>query len=390
VPRLAAKIDRVPASGIRRVFEIALRLDDVTMLAVGEPDVPVATWIGDAARDAWDRDATDYSANGGIPPLRAAIVDRLARVNGLEVDVEQVWVTVGGTQALQQALTLLVGDGDEVLVPDPGYTTFRMVPPMLGAVAVPYTLAPERDFAPSIDELDALVTDRTRVLVVNSPSNPLGAVFDAPTLTALLDFARRHDLWVLSDEVYEAFTYDVDHVSPATLDTDGRVFSVFSCSKTYAMTGVRVGWLVTPPGFADTMRRVQEAAISCVAMPDQYAALAAITSDQSDVAAARAHYRDNLDASTAALDARGIRYLRPSGAFYLWVDVSHATDGDVAGWAERFLLERRVAVAPGSAFGRAGEGWIRVCAAASRDDLLHGLSLLPAPGDPVPPVGPTA
>jgi aspartate aminotransferase len=196
----------------------------------------------------------------------------------------------------------------------------------------------------------------------------------------LLAFAKRHDLWVISDEVYEYFTWGEPHVSVASLDTDDRVFTTFSLSKTYAMTGIRVGYLVTPRGLAQTMRSVQEASISCVNTPGQYAAIAAITGSQQNVADARVHYLDNIAAATELLDRKGIEYLRPAGTFYLWVNVGHATGGDVAGWAERFLLEHRVAIAPGSAFGRSGEGWIRACVAADRADLLAGLDRLPAPG----------
>jgi aspartate aminotransferase len=383
MPNLASHISSVPASGIRRVFLLASELaaaggEDVISLVVGEPDVAVAPHIAEAAKRAWDRDDTNYTANAGIPELRTAIVEKLARENRLVVDTEQVWVTVGATQALDQAMHLTLSQGDEILVPDPGYTTFSMVPRMLDAVPVPYALRAEYGFRPSIDELDALVTPRTRAIIVNSPSNPLGTVFPESLLRELLDFAKRHDLWVISDEVYEYFTWNEPHVSIATLDTDDRVFTAFSLSKTYAMTGIRVGYLVTPPGMAATMRTVQEATISCVNTPAQFAGVAAITGSQQAVADAREHYRANLDLATALLDSRGIRYLRPRGTFYLWIDVSHASDGDVADWAERFLLEQRVAVAPGSAFGRSGEGWIRVCLAAPEKDLLEGLGRLPA------------
>jgi aspartate aminotransferase len=379
MPSLAQHMLSVPGSGIRRIYEIALRLDDVLMLAVGEPDVPVAPHIAAAAVSAWEADETNYTANGGIQPLREAIVAKLARDNGIHVDTEQVWVTAGATQGLYQAMALTLGPGDEVLLPDPGYTTFTMNARMIEAVPVPYPLRPESGFMPDIAELERLVTDRTRVIIVNSPSNPLGTVFPREVLVELLDFARRHDLWVISDEVYEAFTWAGDHVSMASLDTDDRVFSVFSLSKTYAMTGVRVGYLVTPPGLASTMRTVQEASISCVNAPGQFAGVAAITGDQSAVSVAREHYRDNLAAATQLLGERGIRYLTPGGAFYLWVDVSFASGGDVADWAEGFLLDQKVAVAPGNAFGRSGEGWIRVCLAAQRSTLLEGLRRLPDP-----------
>lgn len=386
MPSLAPHIPAVPASGIRRVYEIALELDrsrgaddePVVMLAIGEPDVPLAPHIARAAVGAWQRDETGYTANGGIPELRRAIVAKLARENALTVDVEQVWATIGATQALHLAMQMTLAAGDEVLVPDPGYTTFSMNAAMLEAVAVPYSLTPDRGFLPSIDELERLVTDRTRLLIVNSPSNPLGAVFERDTLVELLAFAQRHDLWVLSDEVYERFVWGTEHVSIAALDTDDRVLSAFSLSKSYAMTGVRVGYLVTPPGLAATMRTLQEASISCVAAPDQRAAIAALEGDQAHVDAARDQYRANLAAATRLLDERGIRYLDPHGAFYLWIDMRHVTEGDVASWAERFLLRERVAIAPGSAFGRSGEGWIRVCLAATEHDLLTGLGRLPA------------
>jgi aspartate aminotransferase len=381
MPHLAQHIDTVPGSGIRHIFEMSTKLDGIISLVIGEPDVAVAPHIADAAKRAWDADATNYTPNGGIAPLREAIVGKLARENDIHVDIERVWVTVGATQALFQAMTLTLQAGDEVLIPDPGYTTFTMGVRMLDAHPIPYSLLPERGFLPEIDELERLVTDRTRVLIVNSPSNPLGAIFPEEVLRELLAFAKRRDLWIISDEVYEYFTYGEKHVSIASLDTDNRVFSAFSLSKTYAMTGIRVGYLVTPPGLAATMRTVQEATISCVSTPGQFAALAALTGDHSHVAAAKAHYRENLVAATAALDARGIRYLPPTGAFYLWIDVGHASGGDVAEWAETFLLEKRVAVAPGSAFGRSGEGWIRVCLATDEAELLEGLGRIPAPGD---------
>lgn len=379
MPSLAPHMSTVPGSGIRRVFEIALRLDDVAMLVVGEPDVPVAHHIIDAARRAWADDRTGYTPNGGITPLREAIVAKLARENGITADLEQVWVTVGATQGLHQAMGLLLGAGDEILVPDPGYTTFTMNAHMFDARPVPYALLPSHGFLPDFDELERLVTDKTRVIIVNSPSNPLGVVFGEEILRGLLAFAKEHDLWVISDEVYEYFTYGASHVSLAALDDDDRVFSVFSLSKTYAMTGVRVGYLVTPRGLADTMRTVQEAQISCVAEPDQFAALAAIVGDNQPVADAREHYRANLELAMSILDERGLEYLRPEGAFYLWIDVAHASRGDVATWAEEFLLSERVAVAPGSAFGRSGEGWIRISLASPRADLVRGLGLLPSP-----------
>ena len=379
MPQIAAHIAAMPGSGVRHILERALARPDTIILAVGEPGEVVPQAIRDEAAAAWREGDTRYTPNGGIRPLREAIVAKLARENGLVVDVEQVWVTVGATQALHMAMALVLSHGDEVLVPDPGYTTFTMNAHLLQAAPVTYPLRPERAFQPDLVELEALVTPRTRAIIVNTPSNPLGSTFDLVTLTALMDLARRHDLWVISDEVYERFTWGAPHVSPATID-GARVLSVFSTSKTYAMTGARVGWLVTPPGWRPTMLRVQEALVSCVDAPAQRAALTALTGSQDAVAHAARHYRENLAAAMAELDRRGIRYLTPTGAFYLWIDVSHASGGDVTAWCERFLDEAGVAVAPGSAFGASGEGWIRVCVASDLESLLEGLRRLPAPG----------
>ncbi|HKP08122.1 MAG TPA: aminotransferase class I/II-fold pyridoxal phosphate-dependent enzyme [Microbacterium sp.] len=379
MPEIAPHIARMPGSGVRHILERALRRPGTIILAVGEPGEVAGERIRDAASRAWHDGAIRYTPNGGIHALRDAIRDKLARENALNVDLEQIWVTVGATQALHLAMALTLSEGDEVLVPDPGYTTFTMNAHLLQATPVPYPLRPERAFQPDLGELEALVTPRTRAIIVNTPSNPLGSTFDRATLEALIALARRHDLWLISDEVYERFTWGEPHVSPATLDADGRVLSVFSMSKTYAMTGARVGWLVTPPGWRQTMLRVQESVVSCVDEPSQRAAAEALTGDQDPVARNAAHYRDNLAAATALLDARGLRYLDPTGAFYLWIDVSHVSAGDVVAWCEQFLDEQGVAVAPGRAFGASGEGWIRVCVASDRDELLEGLGRIPAP-----------
>lgn len=381
MPEIAPHIAGMPGSGVRHILERALRRPGTIILAVGEPGELVGPGVRQIAADAWRDGDLRYTPNGGLPVLRQAIVDKLARENDVRVDLEQVWVTVGATQALHMAMALTLAHGDEVLVPDPGYTTFTMNAHLLQAIPVPYPLRPERGFQPDLPEVEALVSSRTRAIIVNSPSNPLGSTFDRTTLEALLDLARRHDLWVISDEVYERFTWGDRHTSLLSLDRDDRVLSVYSTSKTYAMTGARVGWLVTPPGWRPTMLRVQESIVSCVDAPSQRAAAAAIAGDQEDVARAAAHYRANLDAAMAQLDERGIRYLTPTGAFYLWIDVSHASGGDVVAWCERFLDQAGVAVAPGSAFGASGEGWIRVCVASDRDQLLTGLRRLPAPGD---------
>lgn len=379
MPEIASQTAAVPPSLIRRIHELAMRLDRPYLaLHVGEPHVEIAPHIAAAAKAAWDRDDTDYAPNGGIQPLRQAAAAWISGY-GRTITPEQVWVMNGATQAIYQAIGLAAGAGDEVLVPDPGYTTFTMATTYHGAVPVPYALRPEAAFGWEIDRLDALITSRTRAIIVNSPSNPLGTVLDEPTARELLDWAKRRDLWVISDEVYERFTWGLPHVSLTALDTDDRVLGAFSMSKTYAMTGIRIGYLVTPPGWERTMGAIQEAVISCVGVPGQYAAIAALTGEQGHVEAAKDHYRGNLLAAREVLDELGYRCVDAKGAFYLWIDVrAVAPDGDDVAWCDWFLTERGVSAAPGSAFGAHGRGWIRVCAAGERDALVEGLRRLPA------------
>lgn len=372
-------VEGIPSSGIRRIFELSGQMDDVIQLSVGEPTLPVAPHVLRAAADAWMRDDTGYMPNSGILPLREALVEEVRAMSGVDVGVSRVHVTAGGSQALHMAMVFTLDPGDEILVPDPGYSTFWMASRLVGAVPVSYPLRPATGFTPDVADLERLVTPRTRALLVNSPSNPLGVVLDADRVEDLLAFARRHGLWVISDEVYEHLSFGAPPVSPLSLDEDDRVFSVHSFSKTYGLTGGRIGYLVTPPGMDERFRAAQEATVSCVNTPVQWAALAALWGPQDYLRGAREHFRGNVEASLAALEAAGLRHVRPGGAFYLWVDVSHVSEGDVAGWAERFLVGERVAVAPGSAFGAQGEGWIRLCAAGGRAELLEAIGRLPRP-----------
>jgi aspartate aminotransferase len=377
VPQIAAHARTVPASGIRRITELAWSLPGAVVLSVGEPDLPTAPHVLEAAREALARDDTRYTPNGGIPELRDALAAWLDPLHGPAVRRDNVWVTAGGAQALHLALSLTVGAGDGVLVPDPGYPPFTMAAHLLQAQAQPYALRAEDGFLPDPATVEAAITDRTRVLLLNSPSNPLGTCLPEALLADLLDIARRHDLWVLSDECYAAFTDGAPHVPAAALDTDGRVMTLHTFSKTYAMTGLRVGALVVPDVLAPLIPRVQESIVSCVNTPAQHAALAAITGPQDVVDDARRTYREHRAIAQEVLDAKGIGWLPAAGGIYLWADVAHLTGGDVAAWAEDLARTQGVAVAPGSAFGPAGEGWVRISLTATAEDLRTGLGRLP-------------
>ncbi|WP_267278444.1 pyridoxal phosphate-dependent aminotransferase [Arthrobacter sp. CDRTa11] len=404
MPELAAHVRNVPVNQIREITEAAWRHPEAIVLSIGEPGFPLPRHVLDAGMACLDRDETNYTPNAGIPALREAFAARFragidagnltvagnqsgagqlsGAGNQSSIAADRVYVVAGAQQGLHLAMSLLLAPGDEILIPNPGYPTFAMTSRLLNAVPVGYPLYPDQNFQPRLQDVEALITDRTRVLMLNSPSNPLGAVLRKDLTRDLVELARRHDLWIISDECYEAFTYDVPHVSAARFDSDvpgeARVFTSLTLSKTYGLTGLRIGALVCPPGLEQKMNNVMEAIVSCVASPSQYAALAALTGPQDYVEQAHKHYRANRDAASAVLDAKGIPYLSAQGAFYLWADVSHVSDGDVRAWTRRFLAESGVSFAPGTAFGSIGEGWVRIALCGKQPELVEGVGRLPA------------
>lgn len=388
VPQLASHIRNQPESGIRIVTERAWATPGAIILSVGEPNFPLPSHVTDAAVAAWRRGDVRYQANSGIAALKDAIVETYPTTYGAQVDASRVMVTAGAVQGFHLALSMILEAGDEILIPDPGYALFEMAPHLLQARPVRYHLTPERDFVPEVSELEALVGPRTRAILVNTPSNPLGSVIPGAALADIYEFARRHDLWIVSDECYSAFVFDGErHVSPVTMDVDHRVFAVYSFSKTYGMTGVRLGYLVCPPGISNKLNAVQESIVSCINPPAQWAGVAALTGPQDSVQTARDFYAEAALEASREMERRGFRFHRPQGAFYLWLDVSHASGSDVASWTLRLLEQRKVAVAPGSAFGPSGEGWVRISLAGDRAQLMEGLSRIPAPTDAVEAAG---
>jgi aspartate aminotransferase len=366
----------MPVSRIREIMELAWEKPEVIHLEVGEPDFPTPEHVVEAAYEAARTGHTRYAPNAGLPELREALADKVTRRNGYEARPDQVVVTQGGIQALYLALLALLEPGDEVLLPDPAWPNFRMIAHLLGARVLPYPLVSEGDFLPRLEDLERLVTPRTRAILVNTPSNPLGTVVPRELADTLLEFARRRDLWYISDEVYDEVVFDDAFVSAgAVADPGDRLVSVYSFSKVYAMTGWRVGYLVAPPDLTKLLTGMQEPIVSCVNTPAQLAALAAVTGPQAVVREMRESYRERRDELLEILDRGNLPSSQPSGAFYVWTDISKAgvRSMDFA----RSLIEREhVAVAPGSAFGDLGEGYVRLSLASSRQDLVEGASRL--------------
>jgi aspartate aminotransferase len=358
-------------SGIREIMNAAWGRPEVLHLEVGEPDFATPAAVVAAAHEAAAAGHTGYTPTAGIPALRSALAEKIRKRNGFSVEPEQIVLGNGGAQAIQASLTALTEPGDGILLPDPAWPNFVMMAALLGLDVAHYPLTPAGGYVPEIADLEQLVTPRTRVLLLNSPSNPLGSVIDRQRMTQLLDFAARHDLWVVSDECYDEITFDGTAVSPAALDADGRVVTVFSFSKTYAMTGWRLGYAAAPREVAEVLVKAQEPLISCINTPAQYAGLAALASPPEVVADMVRAYRQRRDTVVGLLDELGLPAFRPAGAFYAWVDVSAAGLG-AREVALRLLAEEGVALAPGTAFGRGGEGFVRLSLAASEETLAEG------------------
>lgn len=363
----------MPSSGIRKIMNLALTMEDVLHLEVGEPDFQTPPHIVEAGHLAAKDGYTKYTANAGLLSVRQTLAEKIRRVNGFEVAPERITISCGAVSALMAAVAGLVEAGDEVLIPDPGWPNYEMMILTVGGTPVRYPLDPAQGFLPEIDAIESRITPKTKAIFLNTPGNPTGAVFPEETVRAILALADRYDLWVISDEVYEQIIFAGEHVGPARFDTRGRVVSVYSFSKTYAMTGWRVGYMVTPPPLTDVVNKLQEAFISCASAVSQMAARAAILAPQDCVEEMRQVYQRRRDLAVSLLKEYDMFTYVPRGAFYAMVDISRATD-DTYGFATRLLQEHRVAVAPGETFGESGRGYIRIALCAADETIREGLS----------------
>jgi aspartate/methionine/tyrosine aminotransferase len=369
----SGRIDRLPRSGIRAIMELALSLPDVVRLDIGDPDFPTPAHIVEAAAQAARAGFTHYSPGAGLASLREVIAARVAERHGFSCTPERVVATTGACGGLYSSFLALLDPGDEVLIPDPGWTTLVPMALAAGTNPVPYRLIRGGDgFALDVAAIEERLGPRTRAVVVNSPGNPTGAVASRRALEDLLDLAGRHGIWLISDECYEEIVFERAHVSPLALGDPDRVVGVFSLSKSYAMTGWRIGYVTAAPDVVRAIVKAQEPVVSSASTISQKAAEAALLGPQTAVAAMRHEYRRRRDAALSLLDELGITYARPSGAFYVMVDAS-GTGETSQELAHRLLLEHRVAVVPGSAFGEGGEGMMRVSLASPWETIEAGL-----------------
>ncbi|MEJ2640322.1 MAG: pyridoxal phosphate-dependent aminotransferase [Desulfosarcinaceae bacterium] len=375
-PYLADRTHQVEWSGIRIMFALADEIEGVVNLGIGQPDFDTPAFIREAAKQALDQGYTRYPPAKGFADLRRAIADKLRAENKITADPDsEIYVAVGAMQVIFNTCLHMLNPGDEVLVLDPGYDYYSQIR-LFGGVPVPVPVHESNGFKPDPSDIRAAVTDKTKLLILNSPSNPTGAVFDAKILQGIAELAIEKDIWVLSDEPYEHILFDGrQHVSIAALDGMAeRTISAFTLSKSYAMTGWRVGYTAAPKAIIDEMEKLMEHMVSGVTAVAQRAALAAITNDQACVREMVATYDQRRHLVHEGLNAiEGVSCLKPASTFYAFANIS-ATGMTSWEFAKYLVKEHKVAVVPGSIFGRAGEGFVRLSFAASKQQLKEGIA----------------
>ncbi|SDQ63917.1 pyridoxal phosphate-dependent aminotransferase [Natronobacterium texcoconense] len=361
----AHRVEQVSISGIREVFEAAS--EDAINLGIGQPDFPTPAHARRGAVEAIEAGHTDaYTSNKGTPQLREAIAAKYDRDYGLEIDPGNVIATSGGSEALHLVLEAHVDPGEEVIFPDPGFVSYDALTNIAGGTPKPVPLRDDLTLDPAT--VEEAITDDTAVFVVNSPANPTGAVQSEEDMREFARIADEHDVLCLSDEVYEKIVFDGVHRSPMEFAETDNVVVVSACSKTYSMTGWRLGWVIGSNRRIERMLRVHQYAQACASAPAQFAAEAALTGPQDPVEEMVDAFEDRRDVVLDGLEDAGLEVPTPEGAFYVMPKVPE-------GWCDE-VLERDVIVVPGGAFGENGEGYARISYATAMEDLKEALELI--------------
>ena len=378
--KVADRMEAIPFSGIRTIFEEVTRREkageEIIHLNIGRPDFDTPLHIKEAAKKALDEEKVHYSSNYGIPPLREALADKLQRENNMSYDPSsEIIVTVGGNEAVFMAMMGLLNDGDEVLIPDPCWLNYFYCVQMAGGVPISVPAKEEYGFTPHIDDFRSRVTGKTKMIVLNTPNNPTGAVYSAESLEALAQLATEKDLYVLSDEIYEKMVYDGNqHISFGSLpDMKDRTITVSGFSKNYSMTGWRLGFVAANPDAISAMVRIHQYVTICATSFAQWGAVAALTGPQDDVSHMVSEFdRRGALVSNSLKEMPGIQVAKPAGAFYIFPSIKE-TGKSSQEMAEYLLDEAKIAVVPGHVFGDFGEGYIRLSFANSYENLEKAL-----------------
>lgn len=367
----------LPRSGIRRLTDYVManpEMEDAIQLGFGQPQEAADDFIHEAIIKAVELRKTVYTENAGMRELRDAIVTKLKVRNHFDEDVESIFVTPGATYGVAITVGCLINPGDEVLVPDPGYPNFAASVRHYGGVVKFYTLRKERAFLPDLEELEAHITPATKMVIINSPGNPTGAVIGSDMMRNLVRITRDRGIWLLSDEVYETYVYGCRHVSPLSFEGSEHVVGIYSFSKSHNITGLRVGYVVARhPALRRALLNAQELYISCAPSISQVVALHALAAGDRYTDTMRAEYEKKRDMVMQALGPYAGRC--PDGAFYLLIDIGF-TGLRSDDFADKLLRDKHVVVAPGATFGPTSDKYIRVAFTPRVDALRVGVHKL--------------
>ena len=371
---ISQRVSQVPPSGIRKFFDLLTSMEGVISLGIGEPDYATPWHISEAAIYSLEKGYTMYTGNSGLPELRQGIANYLQARYGVEYDpATEILVTVGVSEALDLALRAILNPGDQVIVPDPGYVAYSADVMLAGgeAVLVPITL--ENEFKLRAQDVADRLTERTKAILIGYPANPTGAVMSRRELSQIAELAAKHDLLVISDEVYGRLVYGVEHTCVATLPKmRERTILLNGFSKAYAMTGWRLGYAAAPDHIIAGMNKIHQYTIMCAPTMAQVAAIEALKSGDEEVEAMVADYDRRRRVMVKGLCEIGLSCYEPKGAFYCFPSIkSTGLSSEV--FAEKLLYEEKVAVVPGTAFGPSGEGHVRCCYATSLAEIEEAL-----------------
>ena len=372
--RLSERVRQLSPSGIRRFFDLIATMQGVISLGVGEPDFVTPWRIREAAIHAIEKGYTHYTSNFGLKELREAVARNLASRYGVEYDpASEILITVGVSEALDLAMRSILDPGDEVIIPEPTYVSYVPCVTLAGGAFIPAPSYVENDFKVKAADIEARVTPRTRAIVVGYPNTPTGAVIERAEFKKIVDVARRHDLLIVSDEIYDRLVYGVQHVCVASLPgARERTIFLGGMSKAYAMTGWRIGFAAAPAEIIEGMMKVHQYTMLCASTLSQLAAVEALRTGEEDVRRMVEEYDRRRRLIVKGLNNIGLTCFEPRGAFYAFPSI-RATGLSSQEFAEKLLMEEKVAVVPGDAFGPSGEGYVRCCYAVAAEQIEEAL-----------------
>lgn len=371
---LSKTIKTIEPSGIRKFFDIVSEMEDAISLGVGEPDFDTPWHIRDEGIYSLEKGRTFYTSNAGLKELKIEISKYLDRKYGMKYNYNnEIMVTVGGSEGIDMALRAMLDPGDEVIIPQPSYVSYEPCTVLAGGKPVIVELKEENEFRLTAEELEEAITPKSKILIMPFPNNPTGAVMELNDIEAIAKVVKEHDLYVITDEIYSELTYLEKHVSIASLPgMKERCVLINGFSKAYAMTGWRLGYACAPKEILSQMLKIHQFAIMCAPTTSQYAAVEAMKNGDVDVVQMRDQYNERRRYLLHRLKNMGLKCFEPFGAFYIFPSIKEfgMTSDE---FATELLNSKKVAVVPGTAFGKSGEGFVRISYAYSIDDLKTAL-----------------